>query len=243
MKKLKVGVLLGGISSEREISLITGRGIYSNLDRKKYQVYLIEMAQDGRLFLIPEKGKKRLLNLLHSDRKLIDLMFIALHGEGGEDGAIQGLLEILNIPYTGSGILASALAMNKIQTGEVYQFHHIPTPEFIHFTKSEWKKNQSKILEQAQKEVDLPAVVKPVDQGSAVGVSIVKTKEELQKAITKTINQFDWLMIQKFIKGSEATCGVLEKNGKAFALPPTHILPQAGVFYDYKSKYKPNSLD
>lgn len=238
-EKIKVGVLLGGISSEREVSLVTGKAIYANLDRQKFKVQKIEMAQDGRLFLISEKSKKRQLDLIQKDRKLFNLIFIALHGEGGEDGTIQGMLEILGIPYTGSGVLASATAMDKIRTGEVYKTYNLPTPEFIHFTKSEWKKEQANILQKAEQTIGLPAVVKPVDQGSAVGVSIVKTEEELKKTITKTISKFNRLMVQKFIKGSEATCGVLEKNGKAFALPPTHILPQAEVFYDYKSKYKP----
>jgi D-alanine-D-alanine ligase len=237
--KLKTGVLLGGISSEREISLVTGEAVFSNLDRQKYNVQKIEMAPDGRLFLISEKGKKRPLDLANKDKKLFDLIFIALHGEGGEDGTIQGMLEILGIPYIGSGILASATAMSKVHTGEIYKIYDLPTPEFVHFTKKEWKKEQSVILQKIQQTIGLPAVVKPVDQGSAVGVSIVKTEEELKKTITKTISKFNWLMVQKFIKGSEATCGVLEKKGKAFALPPTHILPQAGAFYDYKSKYKP----
>ncbi len=234
--KLKIAVLMGGPSAEREVSLVTGKAVFDNLDRKKYLPALVEMTRDGRFFIL---GKtKKLLDLQNKDRKLFDIIFIALHGSPGEDGGVQGMLEALNIKYTGPGVLASALAMNKVFSAQIYFANGLPYPEFIHFKQDGWKREAGKITEDIINKIGFPMVIKPVDQGSAVGVSIIKSKEELKKSIDTTIKKFPWLMAQKFIKGQEATCGVLEKNGEVMVLPPTHILPKLGKFYDYKSKYK-----
>ena len=233
--KLKVAVLMGGPSAEREVSLVTGKAIFNNLDRKKYLPTLVEMTKDGRFFIL---GKtKKFLNLQNKDRKLFDIIFIALHGSPGEDGGVQGMLESLNIKYTGSGVLASALAMNKVYAAQIYLANSLPIPDFVHFKKDGWKRSPDKIINDIVSKVGFPMVVKPVDQGSAVGVSKVRSHDELKKVIEKTIKIFPWLMAQKFIKGQEATCGVLEKDWQAMILPPTHILPNMGEFYNYKSKY------
>ena len=236
--KIKVAVLSGGPSSERKVSLVTGKAIFDNLDRKKYLPFLLEMSKDGCFWLLNKNGKKRKLDLQNKDRKLFDIIFIALHGSPGEDGGVQGMLESLNIKYTGPGVLASALAMNKVYSAQIYFANGLPYPEFIHFTKDGWKRQAGIIVEDAVNKIGFPLVIKPVNQGSAVGVSIIKSKEEFKKIAKKTIKSFPWLMAQKFIKGQEATCGVLEKNGEIMALPPTHILPKLGEFYDYKSKYQ-----
>ncbi len=236
--KIKVAVLSGGPSSERKVSLVTGKAIFDNLDRKKYLPFLLEMSKDGCFWILNKNGKKRKLDLQNKDRKLFDIIFIALHGSPGEDGGVQGMLESLNIKYTGPGVLASALAMNKVYSAQIYFANGLPYPEFIHFTKDGWKRQAGIIVEDAVNKIGFPLVIKPVNQGSAVGVSIIKSKEEFKKIAKKTIKSFPWLMAQKFIKGQEATCGVLEKNGEIMALPPTHILPKLGEFYDYKSKYQ-----
>ena len=236
-KKLKVGVLYGGPSAEREVSLVTGKAVFENLDRKKYVPALIEMTKDSRFLML---GKdKRYLDLQNKDRKKFDLIFIALHGTFGEDGCVQGMLETLGIPYTGSDTLASALAMNKIFAGQIYRVNNLPHPEFINVKRGGWKNYRDVVLRDAAEKIGYPAVVKPADQGSAVGVSIVKNEAELTAALSKTFKIFPWLMVQKFVKGKEATCGVLEKDGEIFPLPPTHIKANLGTFYDYKSKYKP----
>lgn len=238
-KKLKVGVLRGGPSAEREISLVTGQAVFNNLDRKKYLPTLIDMGQDSRFFAVLKNGRKKPLDLQNKDRKLFDIIFIALHGTPGEDGTVQGMLEFLGIPYTGPDALSSALAMNKVFTGQIYKVNNLPHPEFIHFKNDGWKNRRPEILADIEKKVGYPLVLKPVDQGSAVGVNIIKNEKELEEAVMKTIKKFPWLMAQKFIKGAEATCGILEKNGELLPLPPTHIKPNLGAFYDYKSKYKP----
>lgn len=231
-KKLKVAVLMGGPSAEREVSLVTGKAVFDNLDRTKYLPALVEMTKEGYFF-----AGKKLIDLQNKNRKKFDTIFIALHGSPGEDGGVQGILESLNIKYTGSGVLASALAMNKVFAGQIYFANGLPYPDFIHFKKDGWKHYADKVINDAISKLGFPMVIKPVDQGSAVGVSIVKSHADLEKTINKTIKDFSWLMAQKFIKGQEATCGVLEINGKVKALPPTHILPNLGEFYDYKSKY------
>lgn len=230
---------MGGPSSEREISLITGKAIFSAIDRKKYLPSLIEMSKDRNFWLLDKNGKqKRKLDLHYKDRKLFNVIFIALHGSPGEDGGVQGMLETLDIKYTGSGVLASALAMNKVFSAQIYFANNLPYPEFIHFKKDGWKREATSIIQDIEQKIGFPVVIKPVDQGSAVGVHIVQSKESLKRIIDKNIKLFPWLMAQRFVKGQEATCAVLEQKGELTALPPTHILPKAGEFYDYKSKYK-----
>ncbi len=236
-KKLKVGVLVGGTSSEREISLVTGAAIYKNLDRKKYIVKLIELTPKCQFVFIPDSGKKRFLDLVNKDRKFVDVMFIALHGTPGEDGTVQGMLQLLGIRYTGPNTIASSIAMNKVRTADIYRAAGIPTPEFVAFTKAEWQNNKLEIINQTRK-LGFPVVIKPVDQGSAVGVEIPKSSAELDSALNRVFKKFNWLMVQRYIQGSEATCGVLEKRGQPFALSPTHILANYAEFYDYASKYK-----
>ncbi len=252
-QKLRIGVLMGGPSAEREISLITGRAVTENLDNQKYEIIPIEMSKDGKMILLNSGDLK---SIKYGDKKQqesfsittsqdnynlsatkLDLIFIALHGTYGEDGCLQGLLECLNVPYTGSRVLASALAMNKAKTAEIYRAHGLLTPDFIDFQKIEWLKDKKQLIKEIIKKIGFPVVIKPVDQGSAVGVSIVNTEKEMVKIIESTFKNFSYLMAQKFVKGKEATCGVLEKNGIPFALPPTRIIANKGKFYDYKSKY------
>ena len=227
---------MGGPSAEREVSLVTGKAVFDNLNREKYLPTLVEMGKDGNFFVI-QKNKRIKFNFLGLVKAKFDIVFIAMHGSPGEDGGMQGLLETLGVKYTGPQVLSSALAMNKVFAAQVYLANGLPHPDFVHFKKEGWKRNPDKIMNDIVSKVGFPMVVKPVDQGSAVGVSKIKSHEELRKTIDKTIKTFPWLMAQKFVKGQEATCGVLEKDGQVMPLPPTHILPNLGEFYDYKSKY------
>lgn len=229
---------MGGPGSEREISLITGRAVFDNLNRKKYRATLIEMTRNSN-FVISKRGKQRRLDFINADRKKFDLIFIALHGSPGEDGTVQGMFEALGVPYTGSGTLASALAMDKEKTADLYRARGLPTPDFIAFGSKEWKNERSIILREARGKIGFPMVIKPTNQGSAVGTSMPKNENELKKNIEQIIKKYPRLLIQKFINGREATCGVLEKKGAPFALPPTRIIANKGEFYDYASKYSP----
>jgi D-alanine-D-alanine ligase len=155
----------------------------------------------------------------------IDVAFIALHGKPGEDGIIQGVLEFLDIPYTGSGIGGSAIGMDKILSKSLFLSHNIPTPEYYYET------NYS--IDEIIIKLDLPLVIKPRAEGSSVGITIVETRAELERAIKRTRRKFKDLLFEKFIPGMMATCGILND----IPLPVLEIAPRRRRFYDYKSKY------
>jgi len=241
VKKIKVAVLYGGPSAEREVSLVTGRAVLENLDKKKYQAYSVEMTRDKCFVLNNNRTKKEID--LQWFKKQADIVFIALHGSPGEDGGIQGMLESVGVRYTGPGVLASALAMNKLYASEIFLSNGLPVPVFEHVKREGWKKYKSLVTKELIKNLGLPLVIKPINQGSAVGISIVKTQKEFILAMDKTIKDYDWVMVQKFIKGHEVTCGILEVKGVTIPLPPTLILPKKSSFYDYASKYASGGSD
>ncbi|MDD5258710.1 MAG: D-alanine--D-alanine ligase [bacterium] len=208
LKHKTIGVLMGGTSSEREVSLKTGRSIYKALREEGYKAVAIDVGKD----IVTDLKKKK-----------ISLAFVALHGPLGEDGTIQGLLEVLGIPYTSSGVLASSLAMDKEKTKEVFLAYKIPTPAWQVVKKG-----------QNTKVRNFPVVVKPVRQGSAVGVSIIDKPGQLSRALRQSFRYDDKAMIEQYIPGIELTVGVL--NDKP--LPVIRIIPQ-NKFYDFESKYAP----
>jgi D-alanine-D-alanine ligase len=212
LKKRKVAVLMGGLSREREISLKTGKAILKALTEKGYPVTSIDVG-DG----IAEKLVK----------ERIECAFLALHGRFGEDGTIQGMLELMRIPYTGSGVLASALAMHKIMSKKFFLCENIPTPRFEVFQREEIKKDHLR-----KTSLRLPVVVKPAREGSTIGVSIVQRDEELAPALKKAGEYDEEILVEEFMKGKEITVGILEN----IPLPVIEIVPKSG-FYDYYSKY------
>lgn len=218
--KLRVAILAGGVSSEREISLISGEMVFKNCPRDKYLPFLLDPKE-----LLEESKWSSFIDKLKS----ADVAFIALHGELGEDGTIQGLLESLGIPHTGSGVLASALAMDKVKTKEILHFHNIPTPPWTTLEKSK-----------PIPSLTYPLVIKPQRQGSSVGVAIVQTEEELLPALEKAF-QYDPLAIAEiYIKGRELSVPILEIEGTPITLPVVEIIPNEG-FYDYYHKYTPGA--
>ena len=198
MKKIKVVVLMGGKSCEREVSLMSGAGVLKNLNKDKYEVWGIDVPRE--------------LDKLKEKRP--DLAFIIMHGKGGEDGEIQGYLETLEIKYTGSGVMASAIGMNK---------------KFF-----KWVMEQNNIL-MPKDVLKAPCVVKPVCGGSSVGVSIVEEDDQMKKAIELAKKYDKEIIIEEYIKGIEVTCGVWG-NEKVEALPVVEIIPK-NKFFDYESKY------
>ncbi len=203
---MKVVVLMGGRSAEREISLHTGKAILKALKELGCEAIALDLEED-------------LCERLREIRP--DKVFIALHGPYGEDGRIQGLLDLLGIPYVGSGVLGSALAMDKDFTKKILRFHQIPTPDWVAIKKGEeicWDR--------------FPAVVKPADQGSSVGLSVVNDKGELETAIKKLWNITHKVLVEEFIEGRDVTVAILREE----ALPPIEIKPKKGI-YDYESKY------
>ena len=212
LKKKRVGVLMGGLSREREISLKTGKAILKALTEKGYPAVSIDVRDDVAEKLVKEK---------------IECAFLALHGRFGEDGTIQGVLELMRIPYTGSGVLASALAMHKIMSKKLFLCEKIPTPRFEAFQRDEIKKDPLK-----RTSLPLPVVVKPAREGSTIGVSIVRKDEELAPALKKAGEYDEEILVEEFMKGKEITVGILEN----IPLPVIEIVPKSG-FYDYYSKY------
>ena len=217
-RKLRVAVLMGGTSSEREISLNTGRQIVSGLNPSKYDVTTIDT---GDLLKLEEKP---------------DLIFIALHGRGGEDGAVQGMLEILNIPYTGSGILASALAMDKAMSKRLFRSANIPVAREI--LLSQLPADTDALIARIQAQVGgFPVFVKPNREGSTVGGTLAHTPEQLGEAIRHAFQYDTTILIEQYLRGMEITVGVLGNSGEELTvLPVVEIVPTSD-HYDFESKY------
>jgi D-alanine-D-alanine ligase len=212
LKKKKIGVLMGGLSREREISLRTGKAIGKALVEKGYKACTIDVGRDIAEKLIKEK---------------IEIAFLALHGRYGEDGTIQGMLELMGIPYTGSGVLASALALHKIMAKKILLHEKIPTPPFEFLKREEIGKETTKKVS-----LPLPVVVKPAREGSTIGISIVRKEEELLRALKEAGEYDEEILVEAFMKGKEITVGILND----IPLPIIEIAPKSG-FYDYRSKY------
>lgn len=205
-----VAVLMGGWSAEREISLASGRAVMGALERRGYKCRAIDA--DRRL------GEK-----LKAARP--DVAFVALHGCGGEDGAVQGLLEVMGIPYTGSGVLSSAIAMNKKYSKWLFEFHSINTPPYLVTTTDEE-------IPGGEPPFGLPAVVKPLAEGSTIGVTIVREARGLKGSVREACRYGREALVEKYIEGRELTVGVI---GRA-VLPPLEIFTER-EFYDYQAKY------
>lgn len=230
-KKLKIGVLMGGPSSEHEVSLNTGWNVMENLDRSKYEPFSIRMTKNREWFI---KGRKT------TEAKALencDLVFNALHGTFGEDGRVQALLEYYDKKYTGSGITASALAMDKLRSREIFKLSGLLTPKTLKIRKGD--NYQALLSVFSSKVAGFPVVVKPCSNGSSFGISIISNQDQLEKAIKNAFKIEKKILVEEFIDGVEVTCGVLEKNGLVEALPATEIVPQRGhKFFDYDAKYK-----
>lgn len=218
MKNKKIAVVMGGPSEERLVSLNTGKAILSALLEKGYNAIGIDLEPS------------RFIEQLRENE--IEVVFNAIHGLYGEDGIIQGTLELLGIPYTGSGLMASAMAMDKGISKRLFVSDGIPTPRSVLYTKRDFSQNvTAKILA----EFSIPVVVKSAAQGSSIGVTIVENKEELSKAINEAFKYSDHILIEEFINGRELTVPVWG-NDEAEALPVIEIRPHSGR-YDYHSKY------
>jgi D-alanine-D-alanine ligase len=215
-KNQKIAVLMGGRSGERDVSLSTGQRIAEALASIGYSVASIDAAGNFWEKLTREKP---------------DAVFIALHGRWGEDGTVQGVLELLGLPYTGSGVLASALAMDKLMTKKILLQHGIPTPKYIYLNKGKEK------IDFEEKELGFPVVVKPVHEGSALGINIAKNASELANFVDEAFGIDDHVLIESYIPGKEVTVGILE-NESITALPTLEIISE-NEFYNYEAKYSP----
>ena len=210
---------MGGYSNEREISLRTGKAVLKALRSRNYNVDTIDITRSVSAY-------RKLLN------KKIDIAFIALHGKGGEDGTIQGTLETMGIPYTGSGVLASALAMHKGMTKKILRYHRIPTADFQTIEAEDIKRNNFHQMVT----IPLPLVVKPATEGSTIGTTIVRKKTKLRSACRQAVLFDQQVLLERFIEGRGMTTGIVGDT----PLPVIEIVPRSG-FYNFSSKYTPGS--
>lgn len=225
-KKSKVAVLCGGLSSEREVSLRSGSNCLAALKRLGYEnAEIVDVGKDVAAVL--QAGG-------------FEFAFMALHGRYGEDGAVQGLLELIGIPYTGSGVLASALAMSKPLTKKLLEANAIPFAPTVVISERERKQ-----IDDILSKIDwLPVMIKPLNEGSSVGVCKIENKSEIKEKIIETLDKYGGVLLEKYITGQEITVGVLEeppatRNGKdLWALPILELRPKSKAgFYDYEAKY------
>ena len=234
MHKIRVGVIRGGPSNEYEVSLKTGATVLNNLPKEKYVARDIFIDKKGNWFVhgLPTTPHEALTH--------IDVAFNALHGHFGEDGKIQHIFEVHGIPFTGSGSFASAIGMNKHMTKEVYKKEKLKTPQ------SRLIESLAEVSKQAHeifRAFPLPVVVKPLSGGSSVGVTIAKDFLGFEKAVRDAFEHSNSVMVEEFIKGKEATCGVIDnyREQEFYALPPVEIRPHNGNFFDYSAKYEGKS--
>ncbi len=220
MKK-NILVLMGGPSSEHGISLKSGGEVVKNLDPQKYNI----------LPLILPKNNHNLALHLKGVATNIDVCFIALHGSFGEDGKVQAVLESMGIKYTGSGVLASALGMDKIKSRQIFAQNGLTVPQTIVLQKGE----------KIPTDIKFPVVVKPNDQGSSVGVYIVKNSQELEKAIKEIFTMTNCVLVEEYLSGTEVTCALLG-NENPKALPVIEIVPKT-EFFDLEAKYNADKCE
>lgn len=209
---MKVGVVMGGVSSEREVSLLTGKEMMAHLDPGRYEVRAIEISHKRDLI---EKAAE------------IDMALLALHGSYGEDGTVQGTLETMGIPYTGSGVLASSICMDKDVSKRLIRSEELPTPDWV--TVSGLADLEGADVQR----LGFPIVVKPNRGGSSIGIRIVHSADDLTSAVKEALEWDRTIMLERYIDGQEITCSIL--NGEL--LPVLSIKPHAD-FFDYKSKYE-----
>jgi D-alanine-D-alanine ligase len=218
MQSRKIGVLLGGLSSEREVSLRTGEAVLAALRDRGHDAVPVYVDRDIDVALRQER---------------IEVAFVALHGRWGEDGSVQGMLEMLGIPYTGSDVLASALAMHKGKAKELFRLHNLPTPAYYTMTNVPVEQ-----LAEVHGDFGFPCVVKPVREGSSVGVAICHSLAELAPAVERALCFDNEILVERFITGREVSVAVLDDR----ALGAVEIAPRAG-FYDYANKYTRGATD
>ena len=210
IKNMRVGVLMGGLSAEREVSLKSGAGVLKALIDAGYDAVGIDVGRDLAARLVAER---------------VEAAFICLHGRYGEDGSVQGLLELMGIPYTGSGVLASALAMDKIFAKKIFAASGLTVTPYIVV-------RQGETVTEGALPFPLPVVVKPSREGSSVGVSIVKSVETLQQAVDAAFSYDREILVEQYVKGREIQVGILDGKG----IGAIEIVPK-NEFYDFEAKY------
>lgn len=260
MSKLRVGVVFGGRSGEHEVSLVSASSVIRALDKSKYDVVPIGITEEGRWlssdnavqllkdkqglerlperFLAPEPNRRALVSLdgVGEESTRLDVVFPVIHGTYGEDGTLQGLLELANIPYVGPGVLGSALGMDKIVQKQLFNEAGLPIVKYIWFLSSECRENAKKVITATEKKIRYPLFIKPANTGSSVGITKAHNREELHAAIETASGYDRKVIIEQGVAGvREIECAVLgNDNPEASVLG--EIIP-SNEFYDYDAKY------
>jgi len=224
MGKLRLALIAGGKSSEREVSLKSGNQVYQALNQDRYDIRRYDPLTDLER-LVREAGE-------------LDAALIIMHGRGGEDGSMQGLLDLLEIPYQGSGVLASALAMDKELSKAIYQMAGLRVPAALAFHRQ-----KAPSPPEIEAKLGLPVVIKPVHEGSSIGISMAGTPEALKTGLAAAFALDNRVLVEEFIQGTEVTGGVLG-NARLQALPLVEIIPASTyAFFDYEAKYQPGATE
>jgi D-alanine-D-alanine ligase len=260
--ELNIAVLMGGVSSEHEISLATGRQVVGALHGSGYRVKPVVIGKDGG-WLVPDGYSGEIPELPEGEGATSgalragfaverlreedpDAVFIGIHGAFGEDGTAQGLLESAGLVFTGSGILGSALAIDKERSRWIFERHGLRVPLTHALSRRGWDEGAGGVTQEIVRR--LPGerwVVKPSDQGSSVGISLVGSEAELRAAVEEAFRWSERVLAEEFVRGDEIACGVLDTpgGGPLEALPPTQIIPREDAFFDYHAKYTPGATD
>lgn len=220
MSKTKICLLFGGISNEREISILSANSVYEALDKNKYEVLKYDLRDDFKKFINDSIQKK------------FDLVLPILHGTFGEDGRLQGMLDILEMPYVFSNCLAHAIGMNKKKTKLLVENAGVNTADDVVLENDDIYN-----IDEIINKLNLPMVIKPNQSGSSVGISIAENKKEVEKGIKKAFENDSSIILEKFIKGRELTVPIFENNPPK-ALPVIEIIPKVSKWFDYEAKYK-----
>ncbi|HPN07912.1 MAG TPA: D-alanine--D-alanine ligase [Syntrophales bacterium] len=252
MEKLRVGIILGGMSSEREVSLNSGRNVYDNLDPEFFHGVPLFMDAAGGIWEIPwqlvsqnttvdigERLTVEARRIPYEDLKgRIDFAFISLHGKYGDDGCIQGLLELLGIPYTGPGVLASALGMDKHIQQKILAAAGIAVPVSVAVHEGEWRRAPEAVTKKLLQNFELPFFIKPVREGSSVGVGKIAAADDIAGTLEEAFRWDRVALAEEFLTGIEFSAIILEQDGEIMPLDLTEIHPQSD-FYTYDDKYMP----
>ncbi len=242
MKK-RIALIFGGRSAEHEVSIISARSVFEALNKEKFEIISIYIDKSGlwRLVSSPyaedefRKEGHIFLPWISKDEIFeADIYFPILHGPYGEDGSIQGLFEMADVPYIGAGTLGSALGMNKAKTKEILSFKGIPVVEWVSFRDVDWKERREEILKECEK-IPLPLFVKPCNLGSSIGISKVKSYSELPIAIERALEWDRVILVEKGVNAREIECSVLGNDNPVASLPG-EVIPYR-EFYDYRDKY------
>jgi D-alanine-D-alanine ligase len=223
LNDMRIGVLMGGRSLERDVSLRSGRRVSNALNELGHDVLDLDVDEN----LVPTLKRER-----------PDLIYIALHGKFGEDGTVQGLLEIMDIPYTGPGVFSSSIGFNKALSKEIFQREGIPTPPFYVLSEATFQEMGAvSSLESVGDKLGFPLVVKPAAQGSALGVKVASTQDELPEAVRSALHYDERIILEKYVEGTEVAASIIG-NDELDALPLVETVPQSG-FFDFDSRYTP----